>query len=263
MTTVNKPIITLLTDLGTRDASVSMAKAVLLQHAPGARVTDVTHRVPQHALIQAAYLLLSAYPHFPKGTIHIVPIDVFNGETPRILLAKKEGYWFIAPDNGLLPLAFGDLSEDVWICFENEPANTFGEWMHHAGKIVAQIATGSTLPFTPQSVDTTHRILQPIVTAEGVDCNVLHIDPYQNVVLDITQQQFETIVGNRPFTIKTPRMKDITGISRNYSDVAAGEPLCRFNSAGFLEIALNHGCVAPELGLDPGNPRYEAIKIFF
>lgn len=260
---MSKPTITLLTDLGTRDASVSMAKAVLLQHAPHARITDITHRVPQHGLIQAAYLLLSAYAHFPKETIHIVPIDVFNADTVRILLTKQEGYWFIAPDNGLLPLAFGNLSENMWLCYALPHPVSFNEWMEHAGKIVAQVVAGNALPYTPHAVDTTHRILQPIATGDGVDCNVLHIDPYQNVVLDITQQQFETIVGDRPFTIKTLRMKNITTISKNYNDVEVGEPLCRFNSAGFLEIALNHAQAAAYLGLDPSNPRYEAIKIFF
>jgi hypothetical protein len=61
------------------------------------------------------------------------------------------------------------------------------------------------------------------------------------------------------------RLQDITTVSNNYNDVPYGEPLCRFNDTGFLEIALNHGQAATLLGLAPvntSNLRYQTIKIF-
>ena len=62
------------------------------------------------------------------------------------------------------------------------------------------------------------------------------------------------------------RMDDITALSNNYNDVENGEPLCRFNSTGYLELALNHAPAASLLGLDSfntSNLRYQTIKIYF
>ncbi len=101
---------------------------------------------------------------------------------------------------------------------------------------------------------------------DGVECNILYIDRYENVVLDITREQFDTMIKGRPFKIKIMRIYEITAVSTNYNDVKVDEPLCRFNSAGFLEIAFNHAPAATSLGLgtfSTGNLRYQTIKIQF
>jgi hypothetical protein len=95
---------------------------------------------------------------------------------------------------------------------------------------------------------------------------VLYIDRYKNVVLSITRKQFEKIAANRPFTIKLRKVGDITALSARYNDVPEEAPLCRFNSAGFMEIAINHGHAASLLGLDTieaSELKYQSIRIFF
>ena len=138
----NLPAITLLSDLGTRDASVTVAKAILMHHAPNAAFVDISHQVAQYDLQQAAYLLLSAYKHFPKRSIHLLLIDVFAGNVPRILLGEKDGHFFIAPDNGLLPLAFGLDLENTRLCFEISKPHLFSEWISNAGAIIESIQNG-------------------------------------------------------------------------------------------------------------------------
>jgi S-adenosyl-L-methionine hydrolase (adenosine-forming) len=259
-------VITLLSDLGTRDASVTIAKTVLLRYVPGTTIVDISHNVEQYDLQQAAYLLLSAYRHFPAGTVHIVPVDVFSTEKPRMLLAQHDGYYFIAPDNGVLPLAFGAALQDTRLCFEFSKPFSFSEWINKAGQVIELIAAGRDMPYPTYEVKKAPRIWQPKAMPDGVDCNILYIDRYENVVLDITRDQFNEMVRNRPFRIKVMRLDDITTISHNYNDVPEGEPLCRFNNAGFLEIALNHGPAASLLGLrvfNTSNVRYQTIKIFF
>ena len=259
-------IITLLSDLGTRDASVTVAKAILMRYAPGAVFVDISHDVVQYDLQQAAYLLLSAYKHFQEGTVHILPIDVFAGDTPCLLLVKKDGHYFIAPDNGVLSLAFGQEMENKLRCFEFSKPHNFSGWMNSAGRVVDSLQQGNLSAYVPCEVKEARRLIQPQVMPLGVDCNILYIDRYENVVLDITRQQFDEYVKGRPFRIKVMRMKDITAISNNYNDVPEGKPLCRFNSAGFLEIALNHEPIASLLGLgsySTGNLRYQTIRIFF
>jgi hypothetical protein len=86
------------------------------------------------------------------------------------------------------------------------------------------------------------------------------------VVLDITRDQFEQTLAGRPFSMRIMRMPDITEISENYNDVPEGMPLCRFNMAGFMEIAVNHGHALDLLGLGSFNPadiRYQVVRVFF
>ena len=262
------PIITLLSDLGTQDASVATAKAVLLRYANDATILDISHRTEQYDLQQAAYLLLSAYKYFPTGTIHVLLVDVFSGDTPRMLVAERDGYFFIAPDNGTLALAFGTGLENIRLYQEFKRPFVFSDWINGVGKVVEALSAEhkNNLDLQPYEVKTSPRLLQPKVMPDGVDCHILYIDRYENIVLDITKPQFEEMIKGRPFKIKIMRAEDITHISDNYNDVKNGEPLCRFNSAGFLEIAFNHAPAATLLGLgsfSTGNLRYQTIKIFF
>ncbi|MCW3122202.1 MAG: hypothetical protein JWQ38_1694 [Flavipsychrobacter sp.] len=258
--------ITLLSDLGTRDASVTVAKATLMRLVPGTTVIDLSHNVKPYDLQQAAYFLLSAYSHFMPGTIHVSMVDIFGGHAPRMVLAGKDGHYFIAPDNGLLSLAFGSALEGTWACFDLERPFLFSEWVTRAGKVIETIrATDGHLPFTSCDVRTTTKLLQPKVTQDSVECNILYIDRYENIVLDITRSQFREIVQDRPFRIMLRKVQDITSISNNYSDVPHGDALCRFNNSGFLEIALNHDHAASLLGFGAHNMgvRYPTINIFF
>jgi len=258
--------ITLLSDLGVRDTTVAIAKTILLRHVTGVTIADISHNVAQYDLQQAAYLLLSAYSHFPAGAIHIISVDVFAVGISRMLLATKDGYVFIAPDNGILPLAFGTSIEGTKLCFELGQPYTFNEWMNKAGSVAKQVMENNTSHFAPCDVKEAPRILQPRILPDGVECNILYVDRYENIVLDITRTQFDTYVKGRSFKIKLLRVGDITTISNTYNDVAPGEPLSRFNSTGFLEIAFNHAPAATSLGFgsfSTGNLRYQTIKLEF
>ena len=68
-------IITLLTDFGTRDYFVGCMKGVILNIHPPVRLVDISHEVEPQNILEAAFLLKSAYRYFPKGTIHVVVVD--------------------------------------------------------------------------------------------------------------------------------------------------------------------------------------------
>jgi S-adenosylmethionine hydrolase len=263
---LSNSVITLLSDLGTRDTTATVAKAILLRHSPESTFVDISHNVAQYDLQQAAYLLLSAYKHFPRNTIHVIMVDVFSSDKPRMLHAEKDGYLFIAPDNGILPLAFGAELENTRLCFEFESPYTFNDWVNKAGDMIGQLYSKGAVDFSQCDVKKAPRVLQPRVLPDGVECNILYVDRYENIVLDITRTQFDTLVKGRPFKVMLMHMEGITAISNNYSDVAIDDPLCRFNSAGYLEIAFNHAPAASSLGFgsfSTGNLRYQTIKIEF
>ena len=110
--------ITLLSDFGLQDASVAIAKGILMQHAPGLPIFDISHDIKPFHSGQAAYLLSSAYKNFPAGTCHILLFDLFSETNPRLVLCEHMDSYFLAPDNGLLPLALGNETSNALQCFE-------------------------------------------------------------------------------------------------------------------------------------------------
>ncbi|UCD30629.1 MAG: SAM-dependent chlorinase/fluorinase, partial [Planctomycetota bacterium] len=51
------PIITLMTDFGTRDHYVAVMKGMILQINPKATIVDITHEIGSQDLFQAAFVL--------------------------------------------------------------------------------------------------------------------------------------------------------------------------------------------------------------
>ncbi len=259
--------ITLLSDFGLQDASVAIAKGVLLQHVPDAQIIDISHLVETFNIQQAAYLLLSAYRNFPKGSCHLLLFDVFSEQSPRLMLCEYDGHFFLAPDNGILSLAFGESLNNVWKCFTLEAPGVFADWLRESGKAVAQLQTHapSDLQLEPCGLKVAPKHWQPKMDADSAECHVVHIDRYENVVLNITREQFERVGQGRPFRILFMR-DELTQISTHFYNVAEGQKLCRFNATGFLEICINRGKAASLFGFKLYREKhfiYNTIKIFF
>lgn len=241
-------IVTFLSDLGYTDVSVSNAKTALARYILINDVVDITHGVLPYQVRQAAHTLSTAYVHFPNGTVHIAMTDIFYTDRPRILLAEKDGHYFIAPDNGLLAYAFDGAITKGWLCRELTEKGNLTTWMDHAGKIIKSIKDNedaSTLYFG--YVIAPPRAIQPKITDTSIDCYVRYIDQYGNVVLNARRELIEGIMSSRSFSISLPPEQKIEKISTHYTDVERLQYLCRFNSSGFLEIAINHGSAAKAL----------------
>lgn len=262
------PPITLLSDFGSQDASVAIAKGVLMQHMPEAAIIDISHLIETFNIQQAAYLLLSAYHNFPKGTCHIVLCDIFSEAQPRLLLCEYKGQYLLAPDNGVLSLAFGESLQNVWQCCQLGAESLFDEWLHEIGRIAAKLRAGTPkdlqLPSSALKVAPHH--WQPIVIGNSVECHVIHIDRYENVVINLTRQQFDEIGQGRPFRIQFMRDEELTQLSTQFHNVGEGQKLCRFNATGFLEICINRGKAASLFGFKLHREKhfiYNTIKIYF
>jgi len=103
---MGKSCIALLTDFGTKDYFVASLKGVILSINPECAIVDISHEVPEYDLTAAAFVLWACYRFFPGGTIFLTVVDPGVGSERRILLARSQRYYFIAPDNGVLSLVF-------------------------------------------------------------------------------------------------------------------------------------------------------------
>lgn len=245
-----RPIITLTTDFGTQDHYAGALKGALLRVCPEAHLIDISHAIKPFDIVQAALVVRNACPEFPEGSVHIVAVNCVYDTHFRFLAARSEGHFFLAPDNGLLTLLFEQLPEaDVRVLTDSDPAHFPGK--NAFSTAVAHLATGQ--PFEeigPQAGPLTERIgLRPVITPTRIRGTVIHIDNFENALVNIGRETFELTAQGRPFSLFFKRNDPISRLSQRYCDVPVGEPLCLFNSAGLLEIAVNMGRAATLLGL--------------
>jgi hypothetical protein len=94
--------ISFLSDYGRDDEWVGVCHGVIERIAPGARVIDVTHGIPAHAVTVAALTLRSALPYLPHG-VHLAVVDPGVGTVRRALALRcANGELLVGPDNGVL-----------------------------------------------------------------------------------------------------------------------------------------------------------------
>lgn len=256
--------ITLLSDFGLQDASVAIAKGILMQHTQGLDIIDITHEITPFNTLQAAYLLGAAYKNFPEDTCHVLLFDLFSEKTPSLILSEHEGHYFLSPDNGVIPLAIGDMPANVWQCMAFKKGDTFNDWLNATGDTINSLQSKKTasLDLPPYKLKTIPQSSTQRSEASIVACEVIHIDQYENVVINITRQQFEALAKGRQFQLQFMRVEEINEISGNYNDAREGYKLCRFNNNNYLEICINRGKAASLFGLRLGS-RSNDIKILF
>ena len=68
-------IVTLTTDFGHKDYSVSVIKAALYNQIPEVTVIDISHEISPYNASETAYILKNAFRAFPAGSIHIIGVE--------------------------------------------------------------------------------------------------------------------------------------------------------------------------------------------
>ncbi len=242
-------LVTLTTDLGEQDYYAGALKGAILQQCPGAQLVDITHAIPSHDMVRGAFILKNAYPHFPEGSIHLVNVHNFYAAERRLLAILHQGHYFLGPDNGIFSLVFDQQPKQARIL----PDDGTGLLSHQEvlARAIAHLAGGTPLEELGEPLDSiSERIhLRPVVSASQIRGTVVHVDKFENVIVNITRELFEQVRKGRNFALYFKRHEPITELSAQYCEVPMGEVLCLFNSAGYLEIAIHMGKAAGLLGL--------------
>lgn len=238
-------IITLTTDMGTRDHYVAVVKAAIMQQEPSATVVDITHEVRAFHTGMAAHVVRNAFPAFPEGSIHIIGVNPEADAMTAHLVARHDGHYFVTADNGILPLVF-----------EGRPYEAFELTMklddHHAAfptrsvfvKAACHLARGGTPETIGRRMPGLRELIgfAPSIQENAIVGRVTYVDHYGNVMTNIRRALFEELVGPRPFRIRFGRAAyDLTHIHTTYGDVPSGVCLAFFNASNHLEIAVNRG----------------------
>src|SRR6201996_747518 len=116
--------------------------------------------------------------------------------------------------------------------------------------------------------------LRPVFGANWIEGQLIFIDPFENVIINITREECEEQRRGRGFRIVFKRDEMIDKISETYADVGEGEKLALFNSAGYLEIAIQKGNAAGLFGLQDFTEQsqnqylqsrlfYQTVRVYF
>ncbi len=245
-------VVTLTSDIGNRDYIIGSVKGRLLRSLSNLQIVDISHEVLPFNLNEGAYFMRNACRHFPDFSWHIALVNVYYDDDPNFLVAFADNRYYICPNNGILPMILDRKPGDLIML--DMPANSAGDfylWMDRIASLIQKVENGG--PFhemgeEPEEIYE-HSNMKPTYGLDWIDGQIIFVDRFENVIVNITRDDFLRIGNGRPFEISIVTNEKITRLSKHYGDAAGGDKLAFFNSAGYLEIAVNKGNAAGLFGL--------------
>jgi len=246
-------IITLTTDLGSKDYYVASVKGAILSQTPDVSIIDITHDVPVFNFSKAAFIIKNCYQDFPEGTIHIIGVSSESSIDIPHVVVYKDGHYFIGADNGIFSLIFDSPPEkivelNIMLDTDRVTFPTKDVFV----KAACHIARGGTMEVIGKAkAELEVRTLFSAVSENNIIRGMAsYIDHYGNIITNITEQLFKSYGRGRRFTIFFRNSNyEISHITDSYNSVPEGERVAMFSSTGFIEIAVNNGNASKLFGL--------------
>lgn len=272
-------LITLTSDIGRQDFLTGAVKGQLFRVNPDFKVVDISHELSPFNYPQASYVCRNAIKNFPAKTFHIVLVNIFDKKQDHLLLIEHNDQYIGCADNGLITMILEETPQKIVAIplSPSEQKNTL-----YCARIFAQsyqkILDGKTfedIGDTNISIEVKNP-LRPLLGEKFIEGQIIFIDNFENVIINITKEEFEEQRRGRSFKIVFKRDEIIERISETYADVSESEKLALFNSANYLEIAINKGNAAGLFGLEGYTEKtnmqtqymqnrllYQTVKIYF
>lgn len=262
-------VITLLSDFGLQDSYVAQAKGILLQHSYTDHIIDISHSVSPFSVSNASYILKDCFNNFPKKTIHLSLINILHQLPAQALMLELNDQWVIAADNGFLPMFVEDKDREKALVYKLPvAAGNYYEWIEQVAAIIGQLYSNPQLLRSYPAITLAPNEMQMNlnITHQSVECNVLHIDIYGNLIFAIHRDLFETLRNGRNYKLRLRDNTVIDTIVENYTDVGQSTVLARFNHIGYLEVAVREDAASTLLGYNlfkKDQVFYTTLKIEF
>ena len=235
-------VVTLTSDFGWKDYYLPMIKGAILCKNQALNIIDISHDIPNYDIVQAAFIFKNCWRSFPPGTIHLISVNDYPEDTSKGFVAiAHEKHFFIGPDNGVFSLIFG---EEPFAFYQLEEVTTGAFPLAEIyAKAIGHIASGQPIQDIGKPLK---RLVQritftPVQSHSQIRGSVIHVDHYENVILNISREIFEQIGQGREFALYFKRHDPIVKLSEQYQDVEVGEILCRFQFGGFVRDCCKHG----------------------
>ena len=272
------PLLTLTSDIGQQDFLIGAVKGQLLQANTGFNIVDISHQLSPFNYPQAAYVCRNAIKNFPAGSFHLILVNLFDEKPEHMLLAEHNGHFIGCADNGLLTMILEEVPQKVVALAldKTQQKNSIYCTSIFAKAFNLLLAGNSIEAIGDPSVSIqVKNPLKPMLGNNWIEGQIIFIDNFENVIVNITKEDFEEQRKGRSFKIVFKRDEVIDKVSETYADVTEGEKLALFNSAGYLEIAINKGNAAGLFGLQGYSEKqqqhqymsnrifYQTVKVYF
>jgi S-adenosylmethionine hydrolase len=236
---------------------VGQMKGIALGINPQVQLIDLTHEIPPHQILRAAYVWNDALDAFSTQTIHMAIVDPGVGSDRGLVAAEIGPYRLVCPDNGVLSVILQREPIHRIVILDNPRwwrtgmSNTF-----HGRDILTPVASAWSLGH--DLLEFGSPLTTPLVTVAtpnstkgktSVSGQVIHVDHFGNLVTSISAKELPARMSSFKFQIGAFQ---IESLSRYYADVAVGEPLALIGSSGRLEISVRNGNAADEFQVECG-----------
>lgn len=251
--------VALYTDFGLADVYAAVLRGVVRTLAPESEVIDVCHAIAPGDVHEGAFLLLSAVPYLPKGTIHLCVVDPGVGTDRRIVGIRAAGHTFVGPDNGVLaPIveALGGAQEVRALTNETFQRPRRGRTFHGRdvmAPVCAHLCRGLDFAQIGESLPSIAPLpgFAPATAPERCDGRILHVDRFGNLVTNFVASDLRGRPEDWDIRIGGAAAPRWGG---TYGDVAPGEAVAYSGSVGFIEVGVRDGSAADRFGAGRGSP---------
>ncbi|MBY0485718.1 MAG: SAM-dependent chlorinase/fluorinase [Flavobacteriaceae bacterium] len=244
-------IITLTTDYGLKDHFVGALKGKILSQHEQAVIVDISHNVDQFNTSEATYIISNSFNSFPKGTVHIIGVDIELTSDNQHIAMEWNDHFFIAADNGILSMLIQKIKPQKIVAINiHDRLLPEATDMDVFVTVAVHIAKGGSLSVIGKEIKTIKDVteLQPVIASDlnSIKGYVVYIDHFGNAVTNISKKLFLDIAKGRPYEVNF-KGKKVKSIFAKYSDIETtdnqsttinGRNLAIFNEAGFLEIGI-------------------------
>lgn len=237
-------MIVLFTDFGSHGPYLGQMRGVIEAWAPGVPVVELMSDAPAFSPRPASYLLAALIKPFPRGSVFLCVVDPGVGMARTPLFLRLDGRWYVGPDNGLFDLVVKRSgSVEAWR-IDWRPA-VMSESFHGRdlfAPVASMLARG-------EQVDATRLNAYPGRPDRIADdlAEVIYVDAFGSAMTGVRAEALE---DNAALGIKGRQL----GFARTFGEVKTGAAFWYRNSLGLVEIAVNQGSAAKELGLRVGDP---------
>ncbi|MGB9134676.1 MAG: SAM-dependent chlorinase/fluorinase [Candidatus Bathyarchaeia archaeon] len=255
-------VIALLSDFGLKDPYVAEMKAVILDKCPDAKIVDISHEVGKFDIRMGAFILASAAPYFPEGTVHVAVVDPSVGTQRRPVIVETGRGFFVGPDNGVIMLAaLREGLTHVYVIENSRFMLPRVSRTFHGRDVFAPTAAHLALGVDASEFWREIRdymmpeFANPVLKENTMFGEVLHVDDFGNIITNISSDTMKklTFHENESLQAKLGKKTATLRLCSAYGEVAKGKPLLILGSHDFLEISVNQGNAARLFGIKRGD----------
>jgi hypothetical protein len=235
-------MIVLFTDFGDCGPYVGQMKAVLAQHAPAVPVIDLLNDAPQFDISASAHLLAAYADSFPADSIFLGVVDPTVGSAERRpVIVRVDGRYFVGPDNGLFEVVAARGNEVQWWEISWRPEHLSASF--HGRDLFAPVAAQLARSEMPEVLAIPSH--PPSIATDDLR-RVVYIDRYGNAITGIRAKSLAASAGLLV-------AETLLTHARTFADVPLAQAFWYENANGLVEIAVNQGHAAEQLGIKLGD----------